>query len=597
MHHTTSLRVLSTTTLSALCITLMCAATCDGDTSSEETLVITLEDMDAPQAPDAGMTDQQDMPVDVPDVGMNTEVDQAAPALPLTYYGDIKAIVYENCEACHQPGNVGPYPLDSYDSLKLHINMALTSIDSGNMPPWSPDPDCRNYKGQRIMSAQDIELLRAWADEGMLEGDPNEWVEPEPDDTINRSPDLIGRQNLPYLPTAPPASDDYQCYVIDLDFDEDTYVTGTTVLPGNRQLVHHANLFLVNPTNAPRLDVIQDRSPDPGYECFGDPGISQTNLVGAWVPGAQPIFMPEDAAIIINKGSKLVLQVHYNTLYADPVEVESEVHLFTRPTPPTKQVSAMPLANLTFDVAPGEKQSEHTFRVRNSSDEDWQIIGTGPHLHLLASAVKVEVQRKDDEPDECLVDIPDWDFNWQQEYRFRDDEWVNVRPGDIVSLTCTFDNSPENQPIIDGVRQQPQALGWGSKSSDEMCLNFLVRLQDYDPNKINGPLCSEFKECRPDCEDPNSVGCIFNCAAVEQGCGECLLFGAQDCAGRYCRDELLPTIPCLLTCAQGAQGGGDIDACMNMECPVEYEALETCMVPYIEQGLCNTYVEDCNVAF
>ncbi len=519
-------------------------------------------------------------------------------SLPLTYYKDIKPLMHSNCETCHRPGDIGPYPLETYENVKQHAQMALGSMRSGSMPPWSPDPECRHYKGERLMSAEDIATFAAWVEQGMEKGEESDWVLPEQEGGESMMPDLIGRQNGAYTPTPPPRTDDYQCYVIDLEFDEDTYVTGTTVVPGNRELVHHANLFLVNPTHAPLVNEIQDRDPDPGYECFGNAGINQTNLVGAWVPGAQPIFMPEDAAIIVQKGSKLVLQVHYNSQYTDPAPVESEVHLFTRPTPPSKQISAMPIANLTFEVPAGEKESVHKIKVRNSTDKPWKVIGTGPHLHLLASAVKVEVIRQnDEEPNVCLVDIPDWDFNWQQEYRFRDDEWVDVNPRDSIELTCVFDNSPENQPVIDGERQQPRAIDWGEKSSDEMCLNFLVVMQDYDPTKVNGPLCSEFKECRPDCDDPNSVGCIFNCAAQEQTCGECLLFGAQDCAGRYCSRQLGPAIPCLLTCAQGAQGGGDIASCLEMECPAEYAELSDCMTPYIEQGLCNQYVEECNVEF
>ena len=527
------------------------------------------------------------------------ESQDLAPQRPLSYYADIKPIVHEHCEGCHRAGDIGPYELDDYASLTDHAAMALASIEAGSMPPWSPDPECRHYKGERLIADEQVATLRAWIAQGMPQGEEQDWVEPEIEGAMTREPDLIGRQNLPYTPTPPPATDDYQCYVIDLDFEQDTFVVGTTVLPGNRELVHHANLFLINPTNAPRLQEIQDRDPDPGYECFGDPGISQTNLVGAWVPGAQPIFMPPDSAIVIDQGSKLVLQVHYNTLYTDPEPVESEVHLFTTDAIPAREVSAMPIANLTFEVAPGEKQSVHTIKVRNSTQKDWRLIGTGPHLHLLASSVKVEVIRGGEEEGEreCLVDIPDWDFNWQQEYRFLDDEWVDVRPGDSVELTCVFDNSPENQPIIDGVRQQPQPLDWGGKSSDEMCLNFLVRLQDYDPAFGNGPLCSEFKACRPDCEDPNDIGCIFNCGAVEQGCGECLLFGAQSCATRYCRAESSAALVCLLTCAQGAQGGGNIQDCMQMECPEEYEPLAACMLPYVEQGLCNQYVEQCNVEF
>lgn len=540
------------------------------------------------------------------DMGGQAEEDMAAgedmasgeedmAAAQMTYYKDIKPIVFDACESCHVPQGAGPYALDTYDALVQNADVALAAIDAGYMPPWSPDPECRSYKGERLIADEDVDRLRAWLEAGAPEGDPADWTAPEVEELPE--PNLIGSQNGAYTPDGS-YSDDYHCFLIDLTFEEDTFVTGTNVLPGNDQLVHHANLFLINPTYVPMVEELQDRDPDAGYSCFGDAGINQTSIIGAWVPGAQPIFTPDDTAIVIPKGSRLVLQVHYNTLYTDPAPVDSKVQLYTTDETPQNAARAMPIANLTFTVPPGEKRSEHTMIVRNASDKDWTIIGTAPHLHLLATEVSVEVLRKDeDEPNECLIDIPEWDFNWQQEYRFHDDEWVKVHPGDRVKLTCVFDNSPENQPVVDGNRLTPQEVGWGGKTQDEMCLSFLVALEDYDPSAQAGPLCSEFKQCRSQCEDQFDIGCIFNCAVEEYSCGECLLFGAQDCAFAYCRNEVRAATPCLLTCAQGAQAGGNLDACLSTECPMEYGELDACLRPYIEQGLCNQYIDDCNVEF
>ncbi len=516
---------------------------------------------------------------------------------PLTYYADVKPIVHSACESCHVKDGAGPYQLDTYDTLKQYAPLALSTIERGEMPPWSPDPECRNFKGERLIAPEEVETLRQWIDEGMAEGNPDDWQTPPSGGMSLEAADIVGQTSGAYTPRETPA-DDYQCFLIDTTFEQDTFVVGTNVIPDNDQLVHHANLFLISPSFVPQVEELEGREPDAGYSCFGDAGINQTSIIGAWVPGAQPIFTPDDAAIIIPKGSRLVLQTHFNSEYTLPEPVAPEVHLYTRDEPPAQRARALPMANLTFEVPPGEKESVHEIVITNSSRNPWTIIGTAPHAHLLASQIKVEVERKDDEmEDTCLVDIPEWDFNWQQEYRFLDDEWVSVRPGDSVRMTCVYDNSPENQPIIDGERVAPQQVGWGGKTRDEMCLNFLVMLEEYDTDAAQQPLCSEFKTCRSECDDPFAVGCIFNCATEESTCGECLLFGAQDCSFKYCRGQTRAATPCLLACAQGAQAGGDIDACLRQECPTEYTELETCLRPYIEQGLCNQYIDACNVEF
>jgi hypothetical protein len=51
---------------------------------------------------------------------------------------------------------------------------------------------------------------------------------------------------------------------------------------------------------------------------------------------------------------------------------------------------------------------------------------------------------------------------------------LELRAGDTVRLTCRWDNSAANQPIVDGVQQQPREVRWGESSLDEMCLGGLT---------------------------------------------------------------------------------------------------------------------------
>ena len=52
-----------------------------------------------------------------------------------------------------------------------------------------------------------------------------------------------------YTPSAPTGvgTDDYRCFLLDPQLREDTFLTGTTVLPGNADVVHHVILFRVPP--------------------------------------------------------------------------------------------------------------------------------------------------------------------------------------------------------------------------------------------------------------------------------------------------------------------------------------------------------------
>ena len=81
--------------------------------------------------------------------------------------------------------------------------------------------------------------------------------------------------------------------------------------------------------------------------------------------------------------------------------------------------------------------------------------GISAHMHLIGKE-QVVTERNNDGTEECVLNIPDWDFNWQQSYRFLEDDLVDLEPNESLGLMCSFDNSPENQPIVDGEQLNQQ---------------------------------------------------------------------------------------------------------------------------------------------
>lgn len=62
---------------------------------------------------------------------------------------------------------------------------------------------------------------------------------------------------------------------------------------------------------------------------------------------------------------------------------------------------------------------------------------------------------------DCLVNIPSWNFHWQQFYFYSEPYMAD----DTVRLRCQFDNSQANQPVINGVQQTPRTVHWGEGTS------------------------------------------------------------------------------------------------------------------------------------
>ena len=69
---------------------------------------------------------------------------------------DVEPIVQQSCQGCHASGGIAPFPLDTYEQVKLHAAEISAAVSSRIMPPWMPSDGC----GQPFVSA--LRMLAAW---------------------------------------------------------------------------------------------------------------------------------------------------------------------------------------------------------------------------------------------------------------------------------------------------------------------------------------------------------------------------------------------------------------------------------------------------
>jgi len=510
----------------------------------------------------------------------------------LTYYKHVKAILDRNCTGCHVVGGVGPFPLDTWEAVQPLAATIEYAVMNNIMPPWHPDPDCKHLKGERVLAEADKQLISDWVAGGALEGDPAD--DPHvgaPGDTVLANPSRIVTAAAPYTADGD-RPDDYRCQVLDIDFAETTYLAAYQVVPDQKPIVHHALFYLVPPGEVGRLAELEARDPEPGYECFGGPKVGNLlNTIAGWVPGSTPTHFPPGAAYAIPAGAKIVMQVHYNTLVNPAAADRTALHMKYYEGTPDYLVQILPMPNTELQIDAGDADSAHELTIPNIFGESITLVGTAPHMHMLGSKIHVEVRHGNGDRT-CLVDIPRWDFNWQQFYEFNDDDYVQVAPGDSLYLKCTYDNSAANQPVVNGEQLEPRDVSWGDGSLDEMCLNYLTTIKPFDPNDIGGD-CGAFPACNQSC-DPTDGACTLSCASNGGGiCRECFAQATVQCSGRYCNTEQNAMIPCALGCLNES----DLGACFAARCPAQLDAYWSCMSPHVYNGDCNNNLDDCNVTF
>src|SRR5262249_35870494 len=89
----------------------------------------------------------------------------------ITFNKHIPPIFFSNCAACHHTGGAGPFGLIEYQEVKKRARQIVTVTGSRYMPPWLPEPGYGEFADARRLSDEQIETIRQWAEQGMIEGD------------------------------------------------------------------------------------------------------------------------------------------------------------------------------------------------------------------------------------------------------------------------------------------------------------------------------------------------------------------------------------------------------------------------------------------
>ncbi len=391
----------------------------------------------------------------------------------ITYSKDIAPIIQRECQSCHRQGEVAPFALTDYRDAKAWATEIAEYTKARLMPPWKPAKGFGHFKNERRLTEKEIQMLTDWAEAGAPAGDLSK-TPPNPkfhDGWKLGEPDHIVEMPVEYE-IEPEGEDEYRHFIIPTNFDTDMYVQAVDVQPGNRKTVHHVILYLDTEGQARELAA---KDPKPGYVTEGTgPGIDVAGSLGGWAPGLQPYVLPEGVGYQLPKGADIVMQVHYyRTGHTE--RDQSRVGLYFNKTEKTAPLQIHSAINSKFLIPAGEKN--FAVQAQKRVKRDSYLLATMPHMHLLGRDMRIIAHPPTGEPID-LIWIQDWDFNWQDIYYFRKSIFL---PADtVVSVVAHFDNSASNPA---NPHNPPVPVGWGDKTTDEMCIGFLylVDAGEYQP--------------------------------------------------------------------------------------------------------------------
>lgn len=382
-----------------------------------------------------------------------------------TYARDVAPILFENCVSCHRPGQVAPFALGSYADAKKRAAMIAAVAAQRVMPPWKPASNGEFLHERRLTNAQ-IAVLKRWAERGAPLGKLADLAPAPkfPPGWALGAPDLV-LQPAEAFSVEAEGRDVYRCFVVPTNFDAARYVSALDVQPGNRAVVHHVLAYVDTSGKARELDA---REAGPGYTTGGGIGFLPAGMLGGWAPGAMPARLPEGTGVLLPKNADVVLEVHYHKS-GKPETDRTKVGVYFGPgaaaTAVQQPVRFFPLANPGLKIPAGA--SDHAVRADLTVPADVTILNVFPHMHLLGRQMTVTATLPDG-TQKRLVHMPDWDFNWQGFYTYK--EPVRLPRGTRVQLVARYDNSPANP---NNPNNPPRDVTWGEQTTDEMCLAYL----------------------------------------------------------------------------------------------------------------------------
>ncbi len=368
------------------------------------------------------------------------------PAAKVTFSKDVAPLLNARCVECHRAGETAPMTFTSFKDVRPYAKAIKDAVISRRMPPWLADPHYGQFSNERRLSDSEINTIVSWVAAGAPEGDPKD-LPPQPKFATGWSigkPDLVIDMGEDF-PVPASGTVPYKYFTVPTNFTEDKWIQAAEIRQGNRRVVHHVIVFLVEPG-------VTEGANDGG------------NLLSGWAPGEQALRFEPGTAKLVRAGSKFRFQMHYTPSGAATTD-RSYIGLKFSSEPPKRRAITGRAMNVRIKIPAGAENHEErsTFTAKN----DIEISGFMPHMHVRGKSFQYTVVYPDGR-DEVVLNVPKYDFNWQLAYELK--KPLVLPKGARVDCVAHYDNSANNRFNPDPTKD----VKWGDQTWEEMMIGWFT---------------------------------------------------------------------------------------------------------------------------
>jgi Flp pilus assembly protein TadD len=407
------------------------------------------------------------------------EEGSVAPGKPaVTFNKDVAPIVYRRCSGCHRPEDAAPFSLLTYGQVSKRARQIADVTARGYMPPWPPAAGYGEFADERRLTETELDLVQRWVKEGALEGDPTDLQPPPewPKGWKLGEPDLVVTMPQPYT-LAAEGRDVYRNFVFPIPVQSNRFVRAVEFKPGNPRVVHHA-FFDIDETSQSRRWASRENPPGFDGMELPDTAVMPAGQFLGWQPGKSVYQTPEGLAWVLRTNTDMVLQMHLHPS-GKPEQVQSSIGFYFTDRAPTNLPFRLRLIYYELDIPPGA--TDYTVEESYILPVDVALLRVNPHAHYLGKDLQGYAVLPNGQTN-WLLRIPDWDFNWQGDYQYK--QPIDLPKGTRVVMRFSYDNSTNN---IRNPHQPPVRVRHGINSTDEMAaLGFQALTRNAEDRALLG---------------------------------------------------------------------------------------------------------------
>jgi len=386
-------------------------------------------------------------------------------AEPVTFNKDIAPLMFHYCSPCHRSGEAAPFPLLTYADARKHASQIVTVTGRRYMPPWLPEAGYGNFAGERRLTENQLRLIGEWVKQGSIEGAAADLPAP-PHFTEGWQmglPDLVVQMPKPYL-VAAGGGDLFRNFVVPVNLNETKYIRAIEVRPGNKRVVHHANIWIDRRQSLRRRDGEDGQPGFPGMENVSAEARSDSFDPDShflfWKPGTIVEPEPDGMSWRLDPGTDLILNLHLQPSGKEET-VQPVIGFYFTTQPPRLHPMLVQLEDDgAINIPPGARDFAVTDHL--TLPVEAEVLAIYPHAHYLGKEIEAWATLPDGTRT-WLIKIDGWDINWQAVYHYRKPVWLPK--GTRVEMRITYDNSPANPR---NPNQPPRRVRMGPRSEDEM---------------------------------------------------------------------------------------------------------------------------------